>query len=149
MGFCGLHRIYNGKIVSGLIWLCTFGLLGVGQFIDLFLISGMVEENNMRWQMKQMIAGQPTYQVSSPPPVPLAPPPPPKTPEQLLEELRMELLKAAKTRNGMISVTDGVYVTGKSFKEVEQALMEMVKSGYLDIDNHPESGVVVYRFREL
>ena len=40
-GFTGAHRFYFGKPVSGTIWLCTFGLLGVGWLIDVFLIPGM------------------------------------------------------------------------------------------------------------
>lgn len=47
-GFCGIHRFYLGKPVTGLIWLFTLGLLGIGQFIDLFLIPGMVDRNNAR-----------------------------------------------------------------------------------------------------
>ncbi|WP_347358721.1 TM2 domain-containing protein [Bdellovibrio sp.] len=40
-GFMGAHRFYFGKSVSGTIWFFTFGLLGVGWLIDLFLIPGM------------------------------------------------------------------------------------------------------------
>lgn len=43
-GFCGLHRFYVGRWVSGLIWLFTFGLLGIGQFIDLFLLPRMADD---------------------------------------------------------------------------------------------------------
>jgi TM2 domain-containing membrane protein YozV len=45
-GLCGLHRFYLGRYATGTIWLLTFGLLGVGQFVDLFLIDQMVEEEN-------------------------------------------------------------------------------------------------------
>ena len=48
VGFCGIHRFYVGKPFTGLLWFFTAGLLGVGQFIDLFLIPGMVERNNAR-----------------------------------------------------------------------------------------------------
>ncbi|NJN76502.1 MAG: NINE protein [Synechococcaceae cyanobacterium RL_1_2] len=51
-GACGLHRLYNGKITSGLVWLCTFGMFGLGQFIDIFLIPGMVQERNYRLFLK-------------------------------------------------------------------------------------------------
>ncbi len=42
LGFGGIHRIYNRKLLTGLLWLFTFGLCGIGQLVDLFLIPGMV-----------------------------------------------------------------------------------------------------------
>ncbi len=44
LGCFGLHRFYFGKPISGLIYLFTFGLLGVGWIVDLFLIPGMANE---------------------------------------------------------------------------------------------------------
>lgn len=46
-GVCGLHRIYLGRFWTGLLWVFTFGLLGIGQLIDLFLLPGMVREENL------------------------------------------------------------------------------------------------------
>ena len=40
-GFTGAHRFYFGKRLTGLLWLLTGGLLGIGWFIDVFLIPGM------------------------------------------------------------------------------------------------------------
>lgn len=40
-GFTGSHRFYYGRPVTGTLWLFTFGLLGIGWLIDLFLIPGM------------------------------------------------------------------------------------------------------------
>ena len=45
-GFCGIHRLYTGRYLSGAIWLLTYGLCGVGQVIDLFFIPRMVEDHN-------------------------------------------------------------------------------------------------------
>lgn len=58
-GFTGAHRFYYGKPVSGTIWFCTLGLLGVGWLIDLFLIPGMDREADLRFR-----AGRISYTVA-------------------------------------------------------------------------------------
>jgi TM2 domain-containing membrane protein YozV len=45
-GVCGLHRFYLGRPWTGLLWLVTFGLLGIGQIVDLFLLPGMLRAEN-------------------------------------------------------------------------------------------------------
>ena len=46
IGVCGIHRLYNGRIITRVIWLLTGGLFMIGQIIDLFLIPGMAERAN-------------------------------------------------------------------------------------------------------
>lgn len=46
-GVLGLHRFYLGRWISGLLWLFTGGLFLVGAIIDLVLIPGMVQVENL------------------------------------------------------------------------------------------------------
>lgn len=55
LGFCGIHRFYAGKWVTGLIWLFTGGLLFVGQLVDLILIPGTIERANHRTAVRSMV----------------------------------------------------------------------------------------------
>ena len=38
LGFLGAHKFYEGKVGMGILYLCTFGLLGIGWVIDIFRI---------------------------------------------------------------------------------------------------------------
>ncbi len=58
-GFLGAHRFYFGRPVSGTIWFFTFGLLGVGWLIDLFLIPSMDRQADLRFR-----AGRVDYSVA-------------------------------------------------------------------------------------
>lgn len=49
-GFTGAHRFYFGKPITGTIWFFTFGLLGVGWLIDLFLIPSMDKAAEKRYK---------------------------------------------------------------------------------------------------
>jgi TM2 domain-containing membrane protein YozV len=48
-GFTGSHRFYYGKPLMGTIYFFTFGLLGIGWLIDLFLIPAMDQEADLRF----------------------------------------------------------------------------------------------------
>jgi TM2 domain-containing membrane protein YozV len=140
-GAPGLHRLYNGKIVSGLFWFFTLGIFGVGQLIDVFFVPGMTEEHQLKRRLKQ---GFDPYGVPSSQAIPTVTVAAPS-----VEEKRISLLTAASKYQGQLSVTQAVMATGMGFEESEALLKDMVKQGYVAVDNHPETGVVVYRFDEL
>ena len=140
-GLSGLHRLYVGQIGLGLLWLFTWGLCGVGNFIDLFLIPSMVESSNFRHQARLGMMAQGSLSPS------------PSQPKQAgtlsKEQLRIELIRAASKSNGKLSVTQGVLATGADFKVIEDCLQDMMRGGYIGIDNDPDTGIVLYTFPEL
>ncbi|MFI6256001.1 TM2 domain-containing protein [Micromonospora zamorensis] len=46
LGFFGGHQFYLGKVGRGLLYLFTFGVLGVGTLIDLFTLPSQVRQVN-------------------------------------------------------------------------------------------------------
>ena len=74
-----------------------------------------------------------------------AAPPPPEKPK----DLRTLLLHAAHRGDGKLTVTQAVMETGMDWKPVEKCLRKMVRAGYVNVDNEPDSGVIVYVFPEL
>jgi len=46
LGVFGIHRFYLGKVGSGILYLFTFGIFGIGWFIDLFTLGGQVDTKN-------------------------------------------------------------------------------------------------------
>ncbi|MGL5192002.1 MAG: protein kinase domain-containing protein [Chroococcales cyanobacterium] len=141
-GVGGLHRFYNGKYVTGVIWFCTWNFFFLGQIVDGFIIPGMVDKYQDKMRKKLGISATG---------VPLAPQNAISQTVNLQtqEQLMIALVRAAQARGGKLSVTQAVIDTNRGFSEVEQALTQMVSAGYVSVENDPVTGIVIYRFNEL
>jgi TM2 domain-containing membrane protein YozV len=154
-GFAGIHRFYLGRPWTGVLWLFTFGLFGIGQLVDLFRLPGLVDEENAK--ARQLHGAPRALALPSgnggilKPSVELPPGKRPvrSSPAESSLDLEVVLTREAMKRRGTLSVTQAVAATGRPFREVEQTLDAMLRAGYVGIDNDPDSGAVIYVFHEI
>jgi len=48
LGVFGVHRMYLGKWLSGILYLFTFGFFGLGILYDFWTLNGQIDEENNR-----------------------------------------------------------------------------------------------------
>lgn len=147
VGLAGVHRLYSGKYLSGLVWLFTLGFLGIGQLIDLVLIPGMIEEKNLR---DKWLDSRHTNRVGITPEVVI------ETANEIRPTFRepttkveisdiQTIFQLAKDNYGKVSLVDCVIATGKPASELRKALEYLCLEGFLIVDNHPEQGSLIYK----
>ncbi len=56
LGILGLHRFYLGRWPTGLLWLLTGGVVGIGALLDLFAIPEMVQVENLSRKLLEQAA---------------------------------------------------------------------------------------------
>ncbi len=139
LGLAGLQRIYVGKYGTGFLYLFTWGLFGIGQFIDLFTIPDMVEDANNRLIVHQMAGLAPGGARAMLPGghVP-----------RNTEEFQVALVQAAGSKGGKLSVAEAVAATGRGFKDVERELNKMAVDGFIEPDSD-DNGNLFFRFPGL
>jgi hypothetical protein len=129
-GLHGLHRFYCSKPRSGALWLVSFGLLGIGQLIDLFLIPGMVEQANQDLLLQQV---QPEQGRQNLP---------------VLPSLEKQLLQLARQRTpGGFTLNDALLevdlLPGQSSASITKEIQRLLEADLLHVGND-ERGRVVY-----
>jgi len=155
-GGCGIHRFYLGKYGSGILYLLTFGLFGIGQFIDLFRIGDMVEKENLKEQIRRGAtvnvnihgaAGQPNVVVEHRQAAEAVPPPLPKTKEEpeTGKALETKILRLARSFHGRLTPLELAANSSLSLEEADNVLENIVRRGYANMEVS-DSGSIVYEF---
>lgn len=134
-GMCGIHRLYLGKPVSGILYFMTFGFFGIGQVIDLFLIPDMVDHKNLKQQMlygsapssvqPPIVQDQDRFSHAHPP-------------------LEVQILKVCRDLQGA-TLSDCVIASQRSADEVRTKVQELCLEELLVVDNRDGDGAVIYR----
>ena len=155
-GGCGIHRFYLGKYGTGLLYFFTFGLFGIGQFIDLFLIPGMVERENKKEELQRgttvniNIQGVTAQQEYASAERRAAPAMPQKTPQAAAEPetgkaLEAKILKLARNFRGRLTPLELAANSSLSLEEADRALEDIVRRGYANMAVS-DSGNIMYEF---
>lgn len=135
-GMCGIQRFYVGKPVSGVFYMLTFGFFGIGQFLDLFLIPGMVEDKNLKHRL--------LYSSSDLSPAIVRDVGSNFTPVQTAPPLEVQILTVCRDRNGA-TLSDCVIATETKPAEVKAKVQELCSAELLVVDNRETDGAVIYR----
>jgi TM2 domain-containing membrane protein YozV len=122
----GVHRFYLGRPISGFFYLITWGFLGIGTLIDLFLIPGIVDDENRRMLYPGAV-------------VPALPAPP---------SLEQQILRAARENGGVITVELAALQTSTSLADARYELERLRKEGFCSVDVSTE-GAKLYIFEGL
>jgi TM2 domain-containing membrane protein YozV len=140
VGCCGLQRIYLGRYFTGLLYLATGGCLGIGQLLDLILIPGMVDEENLKYLALQGGVG---YGSTLPSQNQVVMVERTQRPART-ESMEVSVLRICRDR-GEATLSDCVIDTGAEIKEVKAVIRNLIHEDLLQIHNRDSDGSVVYK----
>ena len=154
-GLFRIHRFYLGKPKTGLLYLFTGGFFLIGQVIDLFRIPGMVERENMKWQLQHgstvniNIQGQTVHSItpeqSYRPVQQQIPPQQAQTEIDPEKSLERTILKLARKFKGQLTSLELAANSPLSLEEADKALEDFVKKGYANM-TVTDVGNIVFEF---
>ena len=145
VGALGFHRFYLGKWGSGLLFMVTGGLGGLGSFYDLLTLPLQVREANLRLAYREVIHDRYAQRQ------------PRKFTSEFKTSMRDEIkkdslerviLKTAKDNQGIVTPSEVAIESGMSIDQAKNALEKLVGKGHADI-RVSKSGSMVYFFQEF
>jgi len=137
-GALGFHRFYLGKIGSGLLFMLTGGLFGIGSIYDLVTLPLQVREANLRVGWRNALYERPMRQVGG------------QTSggSEHRESIERVILRTAKKNNGITSPTEVALEGDRDLDTAKSALDKLVEKGYAEL-RVGKSGNLVYFFSDF
>ncbi|MBN2362091.1 MAG: TM2 domain-containing protein [Deltaproteobacteria bacterium] len=161
-GIGGVHRFYLGKPISGLLYLFTGGLFGIGTVVDLVRMPDLVATENLRLlaasadpalglhgdaetsaKLAQLMGRQRPPALLPPSAAPATPPA-----EDLSVKAEHQILQLAKQRGGTVTIAMVALETGLPMAQAKTELERLTQSGFCRVDV-AEDGAEVYLFPGL
>lgn len=153
MSVCGIHRLYARRYFSGFFYLVTLGFFGIGQFIDLFTIPNMIDEENLK--IKALYGYQPNQGSFHQTPesivinLPKGEPPQAKMESDSKQPIKGKdidraILKTCQNQNGA-TLAEIFLEVDEDYEKIEAKVQDLMKKNLLTIDNRPDDGAVIYK----
>jgi len=131
-GALGFHRFYLGRFGTGLLWLFTGGLAGIGGLFDLFYIPTMVREENLRLGYRDVLSADPDFYIS----------------KSRVDTGPKESVEKAKKNEGVATPGEVALEGDIPIEEAKKALEKLVTEGFAEMRVR-KSGTIVYVFSEF
>ncbi len=139
-GVAGLQRFYLGKVGSGILYLLTGGLFGIGTIYDLITLPDQVREANLRERYRSAIDFDDEalleYRSRR------------EAPRTNTESIEYIILRTAKKNNGIATPSEVALEGRITTDEAKRYLEQLASKGYADV-RVTKSGLVVYVFPEF
>jgi TM2 domain-containing membrane protein YozV/ribosomal protein L40E len=140
LGVFGAHRFYLEKIGTGILYLLTFGLFGIGVLVDLFTLSGQVDTYNaLHRPVQTIVPNSQTVVVNVGSSAAVIPPTEatmrniPNEPDAKIEiaekSTAREQILSLSIKTPLLSIREIVAETHLDLDEVEASLKEFVEKG--------------------
>ena len=141
-GVAGLQRLYLGKVGTGLLYLITGGLMGLGTLYDAITLPNQVQEANYRIGVRYDGTRRVTGSDSATDML-----------NRLMsgtESVSVEhvILKTAKSHGGYTTATEIALEANVAIDEAKQYLDELVSKGVAEVRVR-KNGVLAYVFPEF
>ena len=151
-GVLGLHRLYLGKVPTGILWMFTGGLFGIGTIYDFFTLPSQVREANIR----KVLFNRPRYRQNADfrersnsswrnvddgkARV--------VKPEEHKESLERIILKQARDNKGILTVSEVALAANISVDEAKKHLESLVTKGIAELRVR-KTGALVYVMQDF
>ncbi|MDR2020209.1 MAG: NINE protein [Treponema sp.] len=140
-GALGFHRFYLGKIRTGVLWMCTWGLGMVGSIYDFFTLPRQVREANIRNAIDsggacgnrggwRYVNDGEVHTVRE------------------KETVERTILRLAKENKGVITASEVALAANISMDDAKKDLDALVSKGFAELRVR-KSGTLVYTLPEM
>jgi hypothetical protein len=130
-GVSGIHRFYLGRIGTGILWLCTWGLFGIGNVVDLFTLPRMVDDESTH--LPGPASGRRLDLAET---------------ADSTESIETVILRAANAHGGVVTPAEVAVGGDYSLDDAKACLDDLVSRGHAEMRVR-RSGGMVYVFPDL